>query len=49
MGLHLLDNAMLEELAAVCAERASWEFLFLLAPLKIKGGTCSPVNPVVVL
>lgn len=49
MGLHLLDNAMLDELAAACAARGSWEFLFMLAPLKIKGGTCSPVNPIALL
>ena len=49
MGLHLLDNAVLDELAAACEARASWAFMFLMAPLRIKGGTCSPVNPIAVL
>lgn len=49
MGLWLIDNAFLEELAAACAEVGRWEFLFMLAPLRIKNATGSPVNPVAVL
>lgn len=49
MGLHLLDNAVLDELATACAERASWTFLFMLAPLRITGGTCSPANPLAMI
>lgn len=48
MGLWLLDNCMLEDVAEVCAELGRWEFLFHLAPLRIAGGTGSPVNPVAV-
>ena len=44
MGLHLLDNAQLDELAAACEARGSWAFMFMLAPLRISGGTCSPVD-----
>lgn len=46
MGVHLLDNLHLGRLAAACAERARWEFLFVVAPLQIGGGTGSPVNPI---
>lgn len=46
MGLHLLDNAQLDPLAAACADRQRWEFQFVLAPLLIEGGTASPVNPI---
>jgi kynurenine formamidase len=46
MGLPLLDNADLEPLAALCAELGRWEFCFMMAPLNIRGGTGSPVNPV---
>jgi kynurenine formamidase len=49
MGLALLDNANFEELAAACAELGRWEFLLVVAPLVIKGGTGSPVNPIAVL
>jgi kynurenine formamidase len=49
MGVHLLDNLALDALAAACAERSRWEFLFVVAPLRIPGGTGSPVNPIAVL
>ena len=49
MGLALLDNAQLEPLAAVCAELGRWEFLLVVAPLVIPGGTGSPVNPIALL
>ncbi len=48
MGLWLLDNANLEELAAACEEYQRWEFLFVIAPLRVQGGTGSPVNPIAV-
>jgi kynurenine formamidase len=46
MGLHLLDNLDLEALAAACAAEARWAFLLTLAPLRIQGGTGSPLNPI---
>lgn len=46
MGLHLLDNLYLEEVAAACAEEGRWAFLLTLAPLRIPGGTGSPLNPI---
>ena len=49
MGVHLLDNLALGRLAAACAERQRWEFLFVVSPLQVGGGTGSPVNPVAVL
>jgi kynurenine formamidase len=49
LGLHLLDNAQLDGLAAACREAGRWEFLFALGPLVVPGGTGSPVNPVAVL
>jgi kynurenine formamidase len=48
MGVHLLDNLALAELAAACAERQRWEFLLTVAPLRVAGGTGSPVNPIAV-
>ena len=48
MGVHLLDNLALGELAEGCAARRRYEFLFVVAPLRIDGGTGSPVNPIAV-
>jgi len=48
MGVHLLDNLALADLAAACAERARWAFFFVVAPLRVEGGTGSPVNPIAV-
>jgi kynurenine formamidase len=45
MGLWLLDNADLEDATAVCNRLGRWEFLFVSGPLRIDGGTGSPVNP----
>ena len=46
MGLHLLDNLDLEALAGACAEEGRAEFLLTVAPLILRGGTASPVNPI---
>jgi kynurenine formamidase len=46
MGLPLLDNASLEPLAAACAEEGRYEFMLTIAPLHVRGGTGSPVNPI---
>jgi kynurenine formamidase len=46
MGMPMLDNADLEILAATCAELDRWEFMLFVAPLVVKGGTGSPVNPI---
>lgn len=48
MGLWLLDNAWLDDLAAACKERNRWEFLITVLPLRIPNATGSPVNPVAV-
>jgi kynurenine formamidase len=45
MGMPLLDNLDLEALATTCSELGRWEFQFVVAPLRIKGGSGSPVNP----
>ncbi len=48
MGVHLLDNLLLEDLSAACAARDRWEFFFVVTPLRVHGGTGSPVNPVAI-
>lgn len=49
MGLHLLDNLWLEDLASACADAGRWSFLLTVAPLRIERGTGSPVNPIAIL
>jgi kynurenine formamidase len=49
MGVHLLDYLRLEDLRRACEARGRWEFLFVAAPLRIGGGTGSPVNPIAIL
>jgi kynurenine formamidase len=49
MGLWLLDNGNLEVLSAQCARLGRYEFMFVVAPLRLAGATGSPVNPVAVL
>jgi kynurenine formamidase len=48
MGIHLLDYLLLEDLQEACERRRRWEFLFVAVPLRITGGTGSPINPVAV-
>ena len=45
MGLFDIDVANLEDLAEVCNRLNRWEFMFIVAPLRIHNGTGSPVNP----
>jgi kynurenine formamidase len=49
IGLHLIDNAQLDDLADACAERRRWAFLLTLAPLRLQRGTASPINPIALL
>ena len=49
MGLHLIDNLALAALAAACAERKRWAFLFSMGSIRVPGGTGCPVNPIALL
>jgi kynurenine formamidase len=48
MGLHLLDWLQFDDLVAVCEELNRWSFLCVIAPLRLRGGTGSPVNPIAI-
>jgi kynurenine formamidase len=48
MGVHLMDNLDLDALAAACADERRWAFLLAVAPLVLRRGTASPVNPIAV-
>ena len=49
MGVLLLDYLQFEDLAPACETAGRWEFLCMTAPLRITGGTGSPVNPLAIL
>ena len=49
MGIHLLDYLQFEKPADQCERAGRWEFLFVTAPLRIVGGTGSPLNPAALL
>lgn len=49
MGVHLLDYLQFEDVRHHCEESGRWEFLFAAAPLRIRHGTGSPLNPIAVL
>lgn len=48
MGVYVIDDCALEELARKCGEKGRYEFLLMLGPIDIPHGTGSPVNPLVV-
>ena len=47
-GMNLLDNLDLEALAETAARLNRWEFMLVVAPLRVPGGTGSPVNPIAI-
>jgi kynurenine formamidase len=49
MGLCILDNTDLEELATAARDLGQSEMLLSIGPLPLPGGTCSPVNPICLL
>ena len=48
LGMPLFDNLDLEPLAKKSAELNRWEFLFMASPLRVPGGTGSPINPIAI-
>jgi kynurenine formamidase len=48
MGVHLLDYLQFEDVRVVCERTNRWAFLVVAAPLRIPGGTGSPLNPIAI-
>lgn len=48
-GIALVDNAALGPLTALCREYARHDFLTVIAPLRLRGATGCPVNPLAIL
>ena len=49
LGVHLLDYLQFEDLAPLCETAGRWSFFCVIAPLRLRHGTGSPVNPIAVL
>ena len=48
MGMYVADSFQFEELVKVCEEEDRWEFMVVLAPLRLPKGTGSPINPIAI-
>lgn len=48
LGVHLFDNTNLDAVAQEAAARRRWAFLLTAAPLPVRNGTGSPINPIAV-
>jgi kynurenine formamidase len=48
MGLSLMDSSDCEGLAEACAGHGRGHFLVVIAPLRVPGGSASPVNPLAI-
>ena len=48
LGMWLIDNANLEQLAEACQQRSRYEFMLALGPLRLENVTGCPVNPIAV-
>ena len=46
MGVAILDNLDLEQAAETAARLNRWEFMLVVAPLRVPNGSGSPVNPI---
>ena len=49
LGLYLLDYLQFDDLVPTCEAAGRWSFLCVIAPLRLPGGTGSPVNPIAIL
>lgn len=48
-GMYLMELVVLDELAEELSDAGRSDFLFVAAPLPIKGGTGSPINPIAII
>lgn len=45
LGTPIIDNCDLEEVSEYANRKQRWDFLVTMAPMRIPGGTGSPINP----
>jgi kynurenine formamidase len=49
LGMYLLDYLQFDDLVPLCEAAGRWSFLCVIGPLRLPGGTGSPVNPIAIL
>ena len=49
MGMACADSLQFEELVEICEEERRWEFMVVMAPLRLPRGTGSLFNPIAIL
>jgi kynurenine formamidase len=48
LGMPIIDDFDPEALAEICARLHRWEFMLVVAPLRVPNGTGGPVNPIAI-
>lgn len=48
LGMPIIDDMDPEALAETCARLHRWEFMLVIAPLRVPNGTGGPVNPIAI-
>jgi hypothetical protein len=48
LGIDIMDNLDLEQLAETAARLNRWDFLFMASPVPVTGGTGFPANPLAI-
>jgi len=48
MGMCVADSLQFEDIARLCEKEGRWEFMVVLAPLRLPRGTGSPFNPIAI-
>ena len=48
LGMPIIDDVDPEALAEICARLRRWDFMVVVAPLRVPHGTGSPVNPIAI-
>jgi hypothetical protein len=49
LGLHLLDYLQFDDLLPFCEREGRWSFLCVVAPVRLRAGTGSLINPIAIL
>ena len=48
MGMACADSLQFEELVKICEQEQRWEFMVVISPLRLLGGTGSLFNPIAI-
>jgi hypothetical protein len=48
LGMNLLDNLSLDEVAATAERLKRWDFMLVIEPIRMENGAGAPVNPIAI-